>query len=121
MWTIILSLRSRRRRERLRREAELRTLIEPIAEDSQQHMTLEELNKFFKIEKFLKRRVCTRDTDIEEGCWICLCYIKKEQKYITLHCGHQYHYKCIRDWIRTKQNCPLCRESCNLKRRLCWN
>ena len=121
MWTLIMTIRGRRRRERLRREAEMRALIEPIAEDSQEHMDLAELNKLFKIERFLKRRICTRDTDIEDGCCICLGDIEKEQKYITLHCGHQFHHKCIRDWIRTKPNCPLCRKTCNLKRRLCWN
>lgn len=122
MWSIIMSIRSRRRRNRQERLRLLRVqFTEPINEESQERLDIAELEKLFKIEVFLKRRCRVRDSELEKSCCICLSDIKKEKEYITLSCGHQYHYKCIRDWIRTKPNCPLCRKTCNLKRRICWD
>lgn len=28
---------------------------------------------------------------------------------LKLNCGHIFHRNCVEDWVRTKQNCPLCR------------
>ena len=122
MWTIIMSIRSRRSRIRQERLRLLRAqFTESINEESQECLDLAELEKTFKIETYLKMRCRVRDSDLGISCCICLYDIKKEKEYVTLCCGHQYHHKCIHDWIREKPNCPLCRKKCNLKRRICWD
>ena len=45
-------------------------------------------------------------------CVICSNIIKKGQYKITLQCcKHEYHRKCIIDWILPKKTCPMCRHS----------
>lgn len=39
-------------------------------------------------------------------CNICLCEIENG-KY--LNCGHVIHLKCIKEWIISNTNCPVCR------------
>jgi len=29
----------------------------------------------------------------------------------TLECGHQFHSTCISDWLKQRDNCPLCRQA----------
>ena len=45
-------------------------------------------------------------------CSICLEseFTKKgDNQLITLLCGHNFHLKCILDWLKFKNNCPMCR------------
>lgn len=118
MWMIIMNIRNRIRRRQ-------REFEDPIDEELQEIMDLGELEELYKmygmIEVFLKKRTRILNTDIKKGCCICLCDIKKKTNHITLRCGHHYHHKCIRNWIRTKPNCPLCRADCYITRRICWN
>jgi hypothetical protein len=39
-------------------------------------------------------------------CMICL---SKMNSKITLHCGHQFHKKCIMSHIHKNNNCPYCK------------
>ena len=46
-------------------------------------------------------------------CSICLEseFTKKgDNQLITLLCGHNFHLKCILDWLKFKNNCPNCRQ-----------
>ena len=37
--------------------------------------------------------------------------IEKEEDGISiLNCGHQFHTKCIINWFKIKNNCPICRQ-----------
>jgi hypothetical protein len=52
------------------------------------------------------------NTDIDNiltknPCSICLLELKKDIK--TLKCEHNFHKKCIDEWINTNNVCPLCR------------
>ena len=43
----------------------------------------------------------------EKECCICLQELKD---HITkLNCSHCYHSKCIKEWTKNSNNCPICR------------
>ena len=42
----------------------------------------------------------------DKECIICLD--NKETEWITLECRHEYHKKCIYDWMRVRMICPIC-------------
>ena len=35
----------------------------------------------------------------------------KEEKTNILECGHKFHEKCIIEWLKTQNQCPICRIS----------
>ena len=42
-------------------------------------------------------------------CSICLVENPKYRK-LTVRCGHRFHKKCIKKWLKNNYCCPLCRE-----------
>lgn len=46
----------------------------------------------------------------EENCVICQSDFNFGERLITLPCLHQYHTKCITDWLKLKKNCPICQK-----------
>ncbi|KAK6123635.1 hypothetical protein DH2020_042623 [Rehmannia glutinosa] len=64
------------------------------------------------ISKYLKRRCCdevVRDKELEI-CVVCQDQLYKENETVAyLGCGHAYHVYCIKQWLRGKNLCPLCR------------
>jgi len=36
----------------------------------------------------------------------------------TLECGHQFHSACISEWLKQRDNCPLCRQAVKYKNNL---
>ncbi len=46
------------------------------------------------------------------NCIICFDKLKPYETTI-LSCNHQYHTKCIKKWIRIKNQCPICRNFLN--------
>ncbi|MCY3410682.1 MAG: hypothetical protein INQ03_03495 [Candidatus Heimdallarchaeota archaeon] len=52
-----------------------------------------------------------------EECVICRSgmYTEDNPKIICLYCENQYHYNELREWLRTNQTCPICKESINLE------
>lgn len=46
----------------------------------------------------------------DETCSICLCcFSPGEQIHETSNCGHLFHPKCMHQWIKESNSCPLCR------------
>ena len=43
---------------------------------------------------------------IDKECIIC--YDNKDNEWLTLECRHEYHKKCIRQWMRIRMTCPIC-------------
>ena len=48
--------------------------------------------------------------ETEEECSICLGDFKARDKLFELRCGHLYHQKCLKDWLKKSTRCPLCKE-----------
>jgi hypothetical protein len=53
----------------------------------------------------------------ENDCSICLSELKMNEKFIHLKCKHLFHEKCIKDWLKTKNQCPICKKEAVKKRR----
>jgi len=47
-----------------------------------------------------------------KDCAICIDEFKSGDKIIPLPCDlrHQYHEKCIKDWLKSNNICPICRK-----------
>lgn len=54
-------------------------------------------------------------------CTVCCCKIDKNEYIRELPCGHQFHKKCVDEWLfvslrdSDKINCPLCRRKITMK------
>lgn len=45
-------------------------------------------------------------------CSICLTDIKNKDEYINNECcNNTFHNKCLEEWYKMKETCPLCRSS----------
>jgi NACalpha-BTF3-like transcription factor len=62
--------------------------------------------------KSLKFKDCKHKENI---CTICISEYKSEDKVSILKCNHIYHNKCILEWGMYRQECPMCRESIEIK------
>lgn len=49
------------------------------------------------------------NNDEDNDCTICLEEFNNDEEIIKLKCNHLFHLKCIDDWIKKNQSCPLCR------------
>jgi len=70
------------------------------------------------IQSYKRRKVLkikTVDSNDEENllneCPICIEKYKKHEKIIILKCDHNFHEKCIKEWLNKKNSCPNCREN----------
>ncbi len=46
----------------------------------------------------------------DRDCVICLNPIRAKGR-LTLPCGHRFHCRCIRRWLRRSETCPVCRRA----------
>ena len=56
-----------------------------------------------------KELTYTNETYSDKECTICLEDFNENEKIYGLKCNHYYHKKCIDDWLKKHQTCPLCR------------
>lgn len=56
----------------------------------------------------LHTRKCSK-SEISKECAVCLEKIKEDDIITTIDCAHTFHYSCITEWGKYKQECPLCR------------
>ncbi len=43
------------------------------------------------------------------SCSICLEEQKINEEWSKIICNHEFHKKCILEWLKTNNNCPICR------------
>lgn len=43
------------------------------------------------------------------NCCICCDEIEEEENVIKLSCDHIHHAGCIKEWLKIKRFCPLCK------------
>lgn len=53
----------------------------------------------------------------KENCQCSICFekIAINEKTFELDCKHDFHESCLNNWIKYKQNCPICRKSVPFK------
>lgn len=73
---------------------------------------------FYVINYFLYRKFNTIEprNKVEEQdccCSICLEDIK-EDKITTFECKHNFHLKCLNQWVSKSPTCPECRTNLNI-------
>ena len=66
--------------------------------------------KNYKIEKNLLLPINIEDIK-ENECSICLEEYNRDKDIIKLNCNHEYHRKCIKEWLKINKNCPQCRKN----------
>ena len=49
--------------------------------------------------------------DKDEECSICLEYFLDGCKIFSCKCNKTFHYECINKWVKSKEDCPICRKS----------
>ncbi|KAK6163756.1 hypothetical protein DH2020_000620 [Rehmannia glutinosa] len=64
--------------------------------------------------KYLKTRsTCADEEQSEIICVVCQDQLYQEKTIRTIatleYCGHEYHVDCIKQWLRRKNLCPLCK------------
>jgi len=61
--------------------------------------------------KKIPKKVCTRKPDQpEETCSICFMEVETGTKIRKLPCCHEYHSKCIKQWLLNEKSCPICKK-----------
>jgi E3 ubiquitin-protein ligase synoviolin len=61
------------------------------------------------------------DATEEELADLPICIICREdmtfgQRVKKLHCGHLFHFQCLRTWLERQQSCPTCRTAISVRR-----
>ncbi len=52
------------------------------------------------------------ENHIEKECSICQTnFCLGEKITILTDCDHCFHYNCLKQWVKNKVNCPLCRKT----------
>lgn len=60
------------------------------------------------IDDYSIKSLYSGSTDQEE-CVICMAHFQNREEIRRLGCFHFYHVKCIDNWLKTKEECPVCR------------
>jgi hypothetical protein len=49
--------------------------------------------------------------DLKANCSICMTALEDQSRAGSIPCGHIFHRECINRWLRSKNDCPLCRRN----------
>ncbi|CAG7896983.1 unnamed protein product [Brassica rapa] len=51
----------------------------------------------------------TKSTQEIEPCCVCQEEYKEGEEMGVLECGHDFHSQCIKEWLKRKNLCPICK------------
>ncbi|KAJ8557152.1 hypothetical protein K7X08_002777 [Anisodus acutangulus] len=65
------------------------------------------------ISELLKQRKyqSTKMHDVNDSCCVCLDTYSDREVLGKIDCGHEFHYHCIRKWLKIKNSCPICKRT----------
>ena len=57
------------------------------------------------------KKYCGKSKVNKEGpqCQVCLSEYKAGENLVNLPCKHDFHDKCIKEWLKRNASCPICR------------
>jgi Ring finger domain len=88
---------------------EISDILETVLQNSMNDTELkrdESIKIDFRVEKY--------KINDQKQCPVCQENYSENQDVALLNCNHIFHIKCISDWGKYKQECPLCREKINV-------
>ena len=101
-----------------RRQMETKYLEEEINDFKKKISDMENLKRQPQKRSKSFVRMLSNDINLpdeeDEICAICCIDIKSNGETLELKCHHNYHKKCIEQWFRRKEHCPICRFETNL-------
>ncbi|KAL1198673.1 putative E3 ubiquitin-protein ligase RHG1A [Cardamine amara subsp. amara] len=56
-----------------------------------------------------KYKINTKSPQDAEPCCICQEEYTEGEDMGTLECGHEFHSQCIKEWLKQKNLCPICK------------
>jgi len=65
-------------------------------------------HEYSKKKKIKNKKIKDEELLLNE-CSICLENYQINDKVSHLPCGHFYHERCLTEWFKKKEECPLCR------------
>ncbi|KAL5697783.1 hypothetical protein ACHQM5_028899 [Ranunculus cassubicifolius] len=48
---------------------------------------------------------------LKESCSICQEDYVEEDDLGSLECGHEFHFSCLKQWLKCKNVCPVCKST----------
>eukprot|EP01029_Cantina_marsupialis_P000154 TRINITY_DN10149_c0_g1_i1.p1 TRINITY_DN10149_c0_g1~~TRINITY_DN10149_c0_g1_i1.p1 ORF type:complete len:536 (-),score=118.49 TRINITY_DN10149_c0_g1_i1:341-1948(-) len=76
--------------------------VDGAATTPQEGIALAVFNKLPKIKH-------NGETNNQDSCVICLEVYKEEELLTQLPCNHNFHTKCIGEWLEEHMECPMCK------------
>lgn len=61
------------------------------------------------LDNLIVNKITKKGIILESDCIICLQKYQMADNYISLPCFHNYHENCIKNWLKRKNFCPLCK------------
>ncbi|MCD7461040.1 RING finger protein 24 [Datura stramonium] len=76
-----------------------------------EHMNVGSRVKAFYLSINLHKYESPKSTCLEskEHCCLCLVDYCDGEDLAKIDCGHVYHIDCIKEWIKLKNSCPICK------------
>ena len=88
-------------------------LIEFTLQQSLQNDEALEENPDIEINEIIS--LYKKKNDIVEECSICMEEFKDKDRVFICKCKNIFHHSCINKWIKSKEDCPICRKKINTK------
>jgi hypothetical protein len=61
------------------------------------------------VEKLRRTTIPTESVQVGELCYVCQEPYKSGEEVLEMPCKHAFHPGCLKPWLETHNNCPVCR------------